>query len=144
MNPFLICIAHGFTFHICTPYIFKFYRLHSHILHLHILQYVFTFCSSRFFYVLLFFLSTSFLLSPVFFWFCSCCFFVSLLRVLFSVFSSCFFVVFSFFRPFSRKTWRRAFHRGNLLLALSSCIAWNNIDDVRCCFKTAHVLHLHF
>ena len=28
---------------------------------------------------------------------------------------------------FSLKTWRRAFHRGNLLLALSSCIASNNI-----------------
>ena len=70
-------------------------------------------------------------------------FFVFLLRVLFSVFSSCFFVVFFFFRPFSRKTWRRAFHRGNMLLALSSCFATSNIADVRGCFKTAHVLHLH-
>ena len=42
---------------------------------------------------------------------------------------------------FPRKTWRRAFHRGNLLLALASCIASNNIADVRGCLKTAHVLH---
>ena len=44
---------------------------------------------------------------------------------------------------FSRKTWRRAFHRGSFLLALSSCIASNNIADVRGCFKTSHVFHLH-
>ena len=46
-------------------------------------------------------------------------------------------------RIFSRKTWRRAFHRGNLLLALASGIASNNIADVQDCFKTAHFLHHH-
>ena len=48
---------------------------------------------------------------------------------------------------FLRKTWRKAekaFHRGNLLLALASSIAANIIKaDVQDCFKTEHVLHHH-
>ena len=59
---------------------------------------------------------------------------------------SCFFFSLHYHRldqHYSRKTWRRAFHRGSFLLALSSCIASNNIADVRGCFKTSHVFHLH-
>ena len=38
---------------------------------------------------------------------------------------------------FSRKTLWSAFHRGNLLLALGSSLASNNIADVQDCFKTS-------